>query len=269
MTIADSTHSTGAGRRVVSRGTRGARSGVPVIEGAGAQIRPARLDNQLRRTVIDPTYSDAVLEEIVAQSAREARDAARAEGYAAGWAQGRRAATEREAAELAERAAREETARRALTARTQAMLATLATSARTLADQVVPTWDGLMDTLLDGAVAVVAAAFGRELAALDGEALEAARLALRLLPPAEALTLHVNPADLELFGEDTAEGGRGDAAEGGLADGAAERDPAFEGLRIVPDTTVPAGTATARTALQSLPVDLQAALRAAEEVLRP
>jgi flagellar assembly protein FliH len=233
---------------------------------AAADVTAIRFDRPL---VEHPGWADPRIARQIAEVTRAARERGTAEGYAAGWAQGRRAATEREVAELAERAAREETARRALTARTQAMLATLATSARTLADQVVPTWDGLMDTLLDGAVAVVAAAFGREVAALDGEALEAARLALRLLPPAEALTLHVNPADLELFGEDTAEGGRGDAAEGGLADGAAERDPAFEGLRIVPDTTVPAGTATARTALQSLPVDLQAALRAAEEVLRP
>ena len=83
---------------------------------------------------------------------------------------------------------------------------------------------------------------------------EAARAALRQLPPAARadVTLHVNPADVELFptGDD---------------DGAIAPIP---GMDVVPDGRVPAGSVVARTPLQSLPVDLQAALRAAEEVLR-
>jgi flagellar assembly protein FliH len=207
--------------------------------------RAVRFDRPL---VEQPGWADPRITRQIAQAARIGRQQGLAAGYAVGWAQGRREAAEREAAEVAERADREEANRRALTARAQGMLATLAQSARTLSEQVVPAWDALVETLLDGALAIAAAGFGRELAALDAETLEAARTALRLLPSAQAVTLHVNPGDLELF-EDI-------------------RDDAFKGLRVVPDGTVPAGSVVARTPLQSLPVDLRAALRTAEEVIR-
>jgi flagellar assembly protein FliH len=219
--------------------------------------QPVRFDRPL---IEQPGWADPRISRQIAEAARAARQQGLAEGYAAGWAQGRRAAAEREAAEAAERADREEAHRRALDARTQALLAALAQAARTLADQVVPAWDGLVDTLLEGALAIVAAGLGRELAALDAEALEAARTALRLLPPTgEPVTLHVHPGDLELF---EAAGAR--AAAAGVPGGGV-----VEGVRVVPDDDIPAGTVVARTALQSLPVDLRAALRSAEQVLRP
>ena len=205
-----------------------------------------------RPLVEQPGWADPRIGRQIAEVSRSARAQALAEGYAAGWAQGRRAATEREVVEIAERAAREEATRRALTTRAQGMLAALAQAARTLGEQVVPAWDDLLDVLVDGALGVAAAGFARELAALDGEVLEAARVALRLLPASEVVALHVHPGDLELFGPE------------------GERvDESFEGLRLVPDPTVAPGTVVARTPLQSLPVDLRAAFAAAEEVLRP
>lgn len=221
---------------------------IPVVapREAADNARPVRFDRPL---VEQPGWADPRIDRQVAEAARAAREQGLAEGYATGWAQGRRAAAEREKAETAERTAREEAHRRALTVRTQGMLAALATAARTLGDQVAPGWDGLVDTLLDGALAIAAAGFDRELTALDAETLQAARTALRLLPSAEAVTVHVNPADLQLFG---------DAA-----------DEALAGLRLTADAAVPTGTVVARTPLHSLPVDLRAALRAAEEVIRP
>ena len=205
-----------------------------------------------RPLVEQPGWADPRIARQIAEVSRSARAQGLAEGYAAGWAQGRRAAAERQAAEVAERTAREEAHRRALTTRAQGMLAALAQSARTLAEQVVPAWDELMDVLVDGALAVAAAGFGRELTALDAPTLEAARTALRLLPGGEAVALHVHPGDVELFG---------------LAEERA--DESFAGVRLVPDGTVAAGTVVARTPLQSLPVDLHAAIATAEEVLRP
>jgi len=215
-------------------------------EATGA--RAVRFDRPL---VEQAGWADPRIGRQIAAAARSAREQGLAEGYAAGWAQGRRAATEREAAESAERTEREDATRRALTLRVQGLLAALAASARTLADQVVPSWDGLVDTLVDGALAIAGAGLARELAAVDAEVLEAARTALRLLPPDDAVTLHVHPDDVALFGDLT---------------GAA--DPALAGVRVVPDAGVPLGTVLARTPLQTLPVDLRAAVRAAEEVLR-
>jgi len=205
-----------------------------------------------RPLVEQPGWADPRIARQIAEVSRSARAQGLAEGYAAGWAQGRRAAAEREAAEVAERTAREEATRRALTVRAQGLLVTLAQAARTLADQVVPAWDDLMDVLVDGALSVAAAGFGRELASLDAPALEAARTALRLLPPTDAITLHVHPSDLELFGEPD---------EGASA--------TFQGVPVVVDPGVAPGAVVARTPLQSLPVDLPAAFAAAEEVLRP
>jgi flagellar assembly protein FliH len=216
------------------------------VDGAAA----VRFDRPL---VEQPGWADQRVARQIAEVSRAAREQGLAEGYAAGWAQGRRAATEREEAERAGRAERETADRLALTARTQAMLEELARSARALAEQVAPAWGELVDVLVDGAMGVAAAAFGRELAAVDARALEAARTALRLLPAAESVVLHVNPADLELFGP-----------EPGLT-GATR----VAGVRVTADGAVSPGTAVARTPLQSLPVDLPAAFAAAQEVLRP
>jgi flagellar assembly protein FliH len=195
------------------------------------------------------SWGDPRLARHIAEATRAGREQGIAEGYATGWAQGRRAAAEAERTEVAERAAREEATRRQLAARAQTLLAGLAQAARTLTEQVAPAWDEIVEVLLDGALRIAAASLGRELTAVDAEALEAARTALRLLPSADAVVLHLNPDDAALLGADV------------------EGLPA--GLSVVPDAGIPAGTVIARTAMQTLPVDLRAGLLAAEEVLRP
>src|SRR3954468_19346060 len=80
----------------------------PGVTATDRQVRPARLDRQLRRGAIDPMYSDRHLEGGAAKAAGAARETARAEGYAAGWAEGRQAAAEQarqQALALAEQAA--------------------------------------------------------------------------------------------------------------------------------------------------------------------
>jgi flagellar biosynthesis/type III secretory pathway protein FliH len=215
--------------------------------------RPVRFDRPL---VEVPGWADPRVTRQIGEAIRDARLQGKAQGYADGLARAMREARQRERAEAAERATREEATRRALTQRTQEMLASVAQAGRALTAEVLPAWDALVDTLLDGALGLAAAALGRELSAVDAAALEAARAALRQMPATRAeVRLHVNPADLDLFAGATA------------PDGDAEENP-LAGLQVEPDPRVPAGTAVARTALQSLPVDVQAALRAAEEVLR-
>ena len=183
---------------------------------------------------------------LLAESSRAAREQGLAEGYAAGWAQGRRAADQAARTEAAERAEREETDRRQLATRAQGLLAALAQTARTFTEQVTPAWDEIVDVLLSGALRVAGASLGRELETVDAEVLEATRTALRMLPRADVVTVHLNPADVRVVG--------------------AEDLPA--GVSLVPDATVAAGTVVARSPLQSLPVNLRQALDAAEEVLR-
>jgi flagellar assembly protein FliH len=211
---------------------------------ATTEARSVRFDRPL---VDQPAWADPRMARQLAEVSRAAREQGLAEGYAAGWAQGRRAAAEAERREAAERAEREEAAHRQLAARAQPLLAALARTAQAFTEQVTPAWDEIVDVLLEGALRVAAAALGRELEAVDAVVLEAARTALRLLPAAEVVTLHVNPADVTLLGE-------------------GENLP--DGLRLVADATVPAGTVVARSLLQSLPVDLRHALAGAEEVLR-
>jgi flagellar biosynthesis/type III secretory pathway protein FliH len=214
--------------------------------------RPVRFDRPL---VEVPGWADPRVTRQIGEAIRDARAQGKAQGYADGLARAMREARQRERAEAAERAAREEATRRALTQRTQEMLASVAQTGRALTAEVLPAWGALVDALLEGALGIAAAALGRELSTVDAEALEAARAALRQMPATRAeVRLHVNPADLDLFAGITA---ADDDAENPLA-----------GLHVEPDPRVPAGTAVARSPLQSLPVDVQAALRAAEEVLR-
>jgi flagellar assembly protein FliH len=212
------------------------------VEADGA--RAVRFD----RPLLDlASWGDPRLARHIAEATRAGREQGIAAGYAAGWAQGRRAAAESQRVEAAERAEREEATRRQLAARAQSLLAGLAQTARTLTEQVAPAWDDIVEVLLDGALRIAASSLGRELAAVDAEALEAARTALRMLPAADAVVLHLHPDDAAVLGADV------------------EGLPA--GLSIVPDAGVPAGTVVARTPLQTLPVDLKAGLIAAGEVL--
>jgi flagellar assembly protein FliH len=212
----------------------------------GPDVRPVRFD----RPLVDlASWADPRLARQIAEEARAAREQALAEGYAAGWAQGRRAAAEAERADAAARAERAESDRRQFAAHARTLLTALARTAQELTEQITPAWEELIDVLLDGSLRLAAAGLGRELAAVDAQVLEATRTALRLLPAADAVTLHVNPSDAAV-----------------MTASVSDLEPS---LSVVRDATVPAGTVVARTALHKLPVDLHAALQRAEEVLRP
>ena len=232
-------------------GSRSARPGLadlrPPLVVPPDEAGRARVVNFDRALVELPGLGDPKVARQIAEALRSARERGTAEGYAAGWAQGRRAAAEAAEAEAAERAEREEATRRQLVGRAQELFAALAATSRTRGEQAAPAWDEVVEVLLDGCLRVVTSALGRELAAVDGAAVEAMRAALRILPSAESTVVHVHPADAALVG-----------ASADLPDGVA----------VVVDDTVPEGGVVARTPLQSLPVDLQAALRAVEEVLR-
>jgi flagellar assembly protein FliH len=215
--------------------------------GAGpGVVRPARMDRPLGRRLLAPGYADAALETMVAAAATKAQEAARAHGYASGWAQGRQAAAEQASAEQATRQARLEQDRRDVAARGQALLAGLADAVRREQQAGVPDWHDVADALTDGALALAAAALGRELATVDEPLLDAVRVAVRALGDPDRVAVHLHPADAETLA---------------LADLPA-------GLRLVPDPQVPQGTVQAQTPVQRLLLNLPAALAAAEAVLR-
>jgi flagellar biosynthesis/type III secretory pathway protein FliH len=131
-------------------------------------VRPAHLDRPLRRTTLDPTYTDPHLEELVRVAAEQARHEARAEGYAAGWSQGRQAAASRSAAEHSAIAEQAVLARQAVAGQINRLLGELGEAARAARSAAAPEWAEVADVLAEGALQLAAAALGRELKTVDG-----------------------------------------------------------------------------------------------------
>ncbi len=140
--------------------------------------------------LLDPLQRTA-LEELSA----ETRAAARAEGYAVGWAQGRRAADE---------AAREESARfateRAVAAERSGLellnaLRALTAAADSLEARAVVPAQELTDAIVRGAVELAESLLGRELTLAADPGLDAIRRALVLLPQNRPVTARLHPDD--------------------------------------------------------------------------
>jgi flagellar assembly protein FliH len=212
----------------------------------GVTVRPARLDQPLRRaTTLDPTYTDPHLEELVRVAADRARHEARAEGYAAGWSQGRQAATLKARDETRATAMEVDGERLASARRVAQLLSSLGEAARAARVTVTPDWSEVADTLAEGALRLAAAALGRELRSIDDAVTQSVKDALqRLADPGEAV-VHLNPVDAALVLE----------------------DPTVT-VKVISDPRVPVGSVTALTPAQRLRHDLPAALNAAEAVLK-
>jgi flagellar assembly protein FliH len=207
-------------------------------------IRPARLDRPMRALAIDPNYSDAHLEELVRVAAERARETARAEGYAAGWSQGRQAAGRQAAIESQAVVSQIEAQRLAVSHQLQQLLIGLAEATAAARQAVAPDWIEVADVLAAGALHLAASALGRELKSVDNQVGEAVASALRqLAEPGEAV-IHLNPVEAALV------------------------DPATMGVRVIADPDIAPGAVIVLTPAQRLRHDLPAALAAAEEVLR-
>lgn len=158
---------------------------------------------------------DSITESLLDGIAAEARDAAQAQGYAVGWAAGRRAAAEQAAADESLRAARyaEDESRRAVEHR--AALQTLAQAA----EQV----RGLLDDLahaVESQAADLALALTAEIVGIRVAAMEPADVVarvLQVLPAAPVGRVRLHPS---------------------LVDAEAVRDLVARGLEIVPDASL-------------------------------
>jgi flagellar assembly protein FliH len=208
-------------------------------------VRPARLDRPLREGgAIDPAYTDPALEEMVRVAAEQARESARAEGYAAGWAQGRQAALVRATAENDAVRRRLATEKSKLGQDVAELLTALAEATRAARTAQLPDWIEVADVLAAGALQLAAAALGRELSSVDGAVEQAVAGALRHLAEPGDAVVHLNPAEAEMV------------------------DGLELGVRVIPDPSVATGSVVVLTPAQRLRHDLPAALAAAEEVLR-
>lgn len=223
-------------------------------EPAAPQVRAVRFDRPLdgpgASREVTPGWGDPQIDALIARAAEDARTQALAEGYAAGWAQGRRAAAEREQVEVAERevAARAEQERTA--ARAHDLLLALAAATRTATVDGEQEWNRLADALTDGALAIAGATLARELSAVDAPVAEAVRTALRSLGTTDGpLVVRVHPSDETLLA-------------------ALPTSPVPDGVQLVSDRSVRPGTVLATTPVQRLLVDLAGAVAAAREVLQ-
>lgn len=148
-----------------------------------------RLGNQAIR-------GDSVTEGVLSDLAEQAKYAGRAQGYANGWAEGRRAAEDQARADAAAAAAR-----RALDDRLRqdehdqavAALRQAAAQLHAAAAAICATVEGQATDL---AMRLVAELLGRELAVATQPGADAVRRALRLLPDEALVSVRLHPCDL-------------------------------------------------------------------------
>jgi flagellar assembly protein FliH len=212
-------------------------------------VVPARLDRPLNAGAIGHGWAHPQIEQQIARARADAAESARSEGYAAGWAQGRRAAAEAAAAQG--QRADADAARRAelAAARLEQLLASLDDAVRRADVAAEPAWAQVADAVVDGAIGIARAVLARELGSVGGPTVEALRTAVRCLGGPGEVTVHVHPSDVALLDS--------------LPD--VERPAA---LRVVADPDQPPGTVTTSTPAQTVVVNMPAALAAAQEVLR-
>ncbi len=235
-----------------------ADAGVVATEDLGRlTVRPSPLTGrELRsggwtRLGSSSVLGDAVTEHTLTGLAAQTRSAARAQGYAVGWAEGRRAAEERarEAETQAAERRRDEEARRE--AEHQAALDGLARSAHALRQALETTCAQVEGQAVDVAVTLAEELVGHELSIAEHPGLDAVRRALALLPGEPVVRIRVCPAD---------------AADLVTM---AEIDEVAGGATVVADPTLRRGDALVETAEGVLDARISDAARRVREVLLP
>ena len=189
---------------------------------------------------------DPVTEATLSGLARRALRAARAQGYAAGWAEGRRRATETAAVREAERdRTRDEEHAHALAALRDGTAALAAALDQARAD-LAATQRELADRAVELGLQVAEAVLQRELAVVVDPGAEAVARALAEVPATVPVTVRLHPADLAVL-DPAALDGRQAALVG---DPALQRgDAVVETETHVVDATVAAAMARVREVL--------------------
>jgi flagellar assembly protein FliH len=186
---------------------------------------------------------------------RDERQAARALGYAEGWASGNRAAAAQ--AEAARAALLQEHEREAAAADAAVSVAVsgLDRASRQLQQALVPVLDDVADAVLDAALALARAVVAAELTVVDAAARSALRRALRPLPTDSVVTVRLNASDLAVLDSMVTRTSSGDLFEG-------------HQVRLVADPGVQPGDAVADQAGSIVDATIASGFARAVEVLR-
>ena len=138
---------------------------------------------------------DAVTEAILGGIAERSHQAARAQGYATGWAEGRRVALARAAqdAEVVRRAAEDDRARRH--AEHLTALAALDAAVEQLHIRMSEAVDAIAEQAVEVALELTSAILGREVATATDPGADALRRAMALVDPHVPATVRMHPED--------------------------------------------------------------------------
>jgi flagellar assembly protein FliH len=180
--------------RVVSR------AGV-VAAGDGVVVRPLSLDGcELRsggwtRLGASSVLGDTVTEHTLTALAAQTQEAARSQGYATGWAEGRRAADERSREQEQQAADRRRAEEERREAEHRSALAALARAAQDLQEAQAAVCARVESYAAEVAVALAEELVGHHLAAARTPGLDTVRRALALVPGEPVVRIRVSPSE--------------------------------------------------------------------------
>lgn len=143
----------------------------------------------------DRVLGDAVTEVALAALADRASEAGRAQGYAAGWAEGRRRALDSARAVEAELVAADARRHDAQVVEQQSLVAALNHAVERCEADFAVRYDALADAALELALGIAEEVLQRELAVSEQPGLDALRRALAPVRPDHTVVVRLNPAD--------------------------------------------------------------------------
>ncbi len=158
---------------------------------AGGDLRAGTWTRLGGSSVLGDLTTEATLDTL----AERTRAAAQAQGYAAGWAEGRRRALAAAESTRAEQDARTAAAGAAQVAEQQSLVAALIAAAEQGRADFDARYDALAGQALDLALRIAEEVLQREVAVADQPGTDALRRALAPVDPRVAVTVRLNPAD--------------------------------------------------------------------------
>jgi flagellar assembly protein FliH len=189
-------------------------------------VLPADEADEIAAARFDLNFGGAVLPEKVLA---EARSVAHAQGYAAGWAQGRQAAASAAQAAATATAAGAQAAAADYAGRVESALAAVVASARQLERRAEPTAAEVGDAVLAAAMLLTETLVWHELAVTESPGLDALRRAVDLAPVGRPVQVRLNPAEYAAL----------------TSTGPAQRDVDGRTVTMVPDPALSPGDALA------------------------
>jgi flagellar biosynthesis/type III secretory pathway protein FliH len=244
------------GHPAVEETTTAVCGGGATITVARSSLRPAQLNRPLTAGQASASlgWADPHLDRLLNEAMARARAQATDEGFTEGLRQGRQQAVQEAAAQSLQRDQDRFEQEQQLVLHVNHLLTALQQAVQQQSEELVPAWDELADTLLEGSLAIAQGALGRELTSLDAQTLQALRIAVRSLSGSNDLQVRLNPEDLRLLSQATGE----DSLEAICP----------VGVHLAPDPQVPRGGVQAQATTKRVRILFSEALARAAEVLR-